>query len=219
MKHCQRRPRRLPLLALTAAGGSALVVAACGGGAFDNAPTVQNPAGSASGQALSFAYFQRCVQPVLNKDLPVRIGSQTSINSCAAGGCHDNTNGTGGALRLTRTAAAVPIALAVPPNGTVANGGQTPAQIRTTEMYRNFYSAQGEAIIGDALGSRLMRKPLVQGVLHGGGLIFDTADTPDAKVIRYWINRPMPAGQDEFSDAATALFAGGDVANGACLTE
>jgi len=219
MKRDERRARRLSLPALTALGGSALVFVACGGGAFDNAPNVQNPQGNANGQALSFAYFQRCVQPVLRKDLPVRIGNQTVINSCAASGCHDNANGTGGALRLTAGAPDVPIALASPPNGTVANGGLAAAQIRQSEMYRNFYSAQGEAIIGAPLSSRLMLKPLVRTVLHGGGLVFDSDDNPDAKVIRYWISRPMPAGQDEFSDAAQALFAGGDVVNGACLTD
>jgi hypothetical protein len=219
MKPDERRTRRFPLRALAAVGGSALVFAACGGGAFDNAPAVQNPQGNANGQALSFAYFQRCVQPVLKKDLPVRIGNQTTINSCAASGCHDNTNGTGGALRLTAGAPDVAIALASPPNGTVANGGLSAAQIRQTEMYRNFYSAQGEAIIGVPLSSRLMLKPLVQTVLHGGGLVFDSADNADAKVIRYWISRPMPAGQDEFSDAAQALFANGDIAGGACLTD
>lgn len=219
MKTNERRSRRPSFKALTALGGSALVFVACGGGTFDNAPTVQNPRGNANGQALSFAYFQRCVQPVLKKDLPVRIGNQTVVNSCAASGCHDNANGTGGALRLTAGAPDVPIALGSPPNGTVANGGLTPAQIRESEMYRNFYSAQGESIIGAPLSSRLILKPLVQTVLHGGGLVFETADNADAKIIRYWISRPMPAGQDEFSDAAQALFAGGDIANGACLTD
>jgi hypothetical protein len=68
--------------------------------------TVANPPGG-SGQKLSFVYFQRCVFPVLNTPLPVNIGGVTTTNTCAAGGCHDNATGTGGALRLVGSAAPV----------------------------------------------------------------------------------------------------------------
>lgn len=206
-----QRIRRAPLApALLAIAGSALVLAACGGGgAFDNAATIANPQGSATGQKLSFAYFQRCVQPVLRAQLPITINGATSVNSCAAGGCHDNATGTGGALRLTQGA----------PDVDLSDMTLTPEQIRATEMYRNFYSAQGESILGNPLASRLLTKPLVQGVLHGGGLIFHSADDPEAKVLRYWISRPMPSGQDEFSAAAANLFTPADIVNGACNTD
>jgi hypothetical protein len=200
-------PRRRRLQALLAAAAGAAALAACGGGgALDNAPNVANPAGTATGQSLSFAYFQRCVQPVLSRDLTVRLGNATTLASCAASGCHDNTNGTGGALRLNKNAPAVDL----------ANTLLTPEQIRATEMYRNFYSSQGESIIGNPLSSRMLTKPLVRNVLHGGGLIFDNPDTPEARILRYWISRPMPSGQDEFSSAAAAMFTPADIVNGQC---
>lgn len=189
------------------------LVASCGGGdgtnPFNNAATVQNPAGTVGGQKLSFAYFQRCVMPILRAQLTVNIAGNTSLNSCSGSGCHDNTNGTGGALRLVPGAALLDL----------ASPANTPAVIRGSEMYRNFYSAQGETLIGAPQSSRLLNKPLVRTVLHGGGLIFASESDPNARIIRYWITRPMPAGEDEFSTAGAALFTPADVNTGACNTE
>ena len=203
-----RRPGRAALAAL-----AALAVASCGGGdgtnPFDNPATVSNPTGTTNGQKLSFAYFQRCVMPILNAQLPVTINGVTSVNSCAAGGCHDNTNGTGGALRLTGAAALVDL----------ASAANTPDVVRAAAMYRNFYSSQGETLIGAPLESRLLNKPLVRTALHGGGLIFADENDVNARIIRYWITRPMPAGQDEFSSAAANLFTPADVNTGACNTD
>ena len=64
-----------------------------------------------------------------------------------------------------------------------------------------------------------MNKPLVRGVLHGGGLVFDDVNMPEAKLIRYWISRPMPLGQDEFSAAANSMFTPADPATGTCNTD
>ena len=188
-------------------------LASCGGGdgtnPLNNAATVANPQGTVGGQKLSFAYFQRCVMPILAAQLPVTINGVTSINSCAASGCHDNVNGTGGALRLTAGATLVDLAQAA----------NTPEVIRTSAMYRNFYSSQGETLIGAPLASRLLNKPLVRTVLHGGGVIFDSENDANARIIRYWITRPMPAGQDEFSSAAANLFTPADIGTGACNTD
>ena len=182
-------------------------LAGCGGGngALDNAPTVANPPGG-SGQKLSFVYFQRCVFPVLNTPLPVNIGGSVTTNTCAAGGCPDNTSGTGGALRLLAAAAAVDTAL---PTDT----------LKASDMYKNYYSSLGESVVGNALDSRLLNKPLVRNTLHGGGLIFASADDEAAKRIGYWINHPMPSGQDEFSTASNALFTPPDAALGVCNTD
>jgi hypothetical protein len=208
----RRPPTRRPKAALAAALLLALL-ASCGGGdgtnPLDNPATVGNPTGTSNGQKLSFAYFQRCVMPILNAQLPVTIDGVTSINSCASSGCHDNTNGTGGALRLVGTAAPVDLATAA------ANADA----VRATAMYRNFYSSQGETLIGAPLASRLLNKPLVRTVLHGGGLIFASDSDANARIIRYWITRPMPAGQDEFSSAAANLFTPADVNTGTCNTD
>lgn len=178
-----RRPALLALL---------LSLAACGGGsALDNADTIENPAGS-GGRKLSFRYFQACIQPVLLE----RITSAGGTNRCADSGCHDNTTGTGGALRLFAGATAVDL----------ADPANTPEAVRQTDMYKNFYSSQGATVIGTPTQSRLFQKPLLLNTLHGGGQILDSTDDPRAQLIAYWITHPMPETQDEFSSAGDALF-------------
>ena len=191
------------LIALAAA----FVVTACGGGSgpFDNATPIANP-DSSGGQKLSFLYFIRCVNPVLNTPQNIVVNGVPTTNTCAGGGCHDNTTGTGGALRLLGAAAAADLAAA-------------PAAVRASDMYKNYYSSLGETVVGTPEQSRLLNKPLVRGVLHGGGLVFASPDDAAAKTIRYWINRPMPQGQDEFSSAANSMFTPPDPATGACNTD
>jgi hypothetical protein len=206
-------PRRAALsLAMTAAVVVAGVTG-CGGGEnpLDNPPSVANP-GGAGGQKLSFAYFQRCVYPILVTDLTIQIGSVVSTNSCAGGGCHDNTTGTGGAFRTIPGQTPIVLPLTTLPTATVD-------AIRATDMYKNFYSAQGSAIVGSATQSRLLTKPLVQGVLHGGGLVFANLQDVNAKVLQYWINNPSPRGQDEFSIATHAMFTAADPNTGTCISQ
>jgi hypothetical protein len=188
--------------AITLLGAGVLAVACGGGSPLDNPPSVINPPGG-GGQALSFVYFQECVNPVLIAQLALPTGG---TGSCASSGCHDNVNGTGGAFRMTASAAAVPDL-------------SDPAAVRLSEMYRNFFSAQGSSVIGSPTTSRMLTKPLVQGVLHGGGLIFPNADTPEAKLLAYWISRPMPQGQDEFSSAADGMFTPTGPATRSCNTQ
>jgi hypothetical protein len=195
-------PRVSTASSLTAA---VALLAACGGGnPLGNPPDVVNPPGG-SGQSLSFVYFQKCVNPVLVTLLSLPSGG---TGSCASSGCHDNVNGTGGAFRTVATAAAVDL----------SNPANTPDVVRTSEMYRNFFSAQGSTIVGSPTSSKLLAKPLVQGVLHGGGLIFADANAPGAKLLAYWISRPVQLGQDEFSNAA-AMFTPPDPTTGTCNTQ
>jgi len=192
--------------------GTALIgLAGCGGSSdsnpFSNPPLVSNPAVS-TGKKLSFVYFQRCVFPVFIAPLQVNLNGAVSTNTCAGSGCHDNTSGTGGAFRVIP--GAQPIDL--------ANSANTPDVVRATDMFRNFYSAQGEVVFDSPLQSRLLVKPLVLGVLHGGGLIFTSVQDPNVKLIEYWISHPMPQGQDEFSSAANNLFTPPDPKAGTCNT-
>jgi hypothetical protein len=60
---------------------------------------------------------------------------------------------------------------------------------------------------------------LLMNMLHGGGLVFESLEDPQLKRLAYWISRPMPAGQDEFSAASNALFTPADAATGACNVE
>lgn len=198
------KPRTLAAFALAAALGG------CGGGSnpLDNPPAVENPPG-VSGQKLSYAYFQRCVFPIFLAQLPIHQGNVSSINTCAASGCHDNVNGTGGAFRVIGNAAVVDF----------TDPANTPDVVRATDMYKNFYSAQAATVLGSPSESRLLLKPLVQNVLHGGGIVFDDMSDPNAKVIAFWISRPVPAGHDEFSSSANSLFTPPDPINGTCNTQ
>jgi len=213
MKHRPHRPLR-PLLcepARLAAGAgfvlSAAVLAACGGAGnpLGNPDDIANET-QAGARKLSFVYFQHCINPIFLAQLTIRQGGQTSVNSCAAAGCHDDANGTGGAFRVRSTAATVDLATT------------SVDAARQTDMYKNFYSAQGEVVFTAPLDSRLLAKPLVRGVLHGGGLIFENEQDENVRRIQYWITHPMPQGQDEFSTAANAMFASGTPAPQNCNT-
>jgi hypothetical protein len=192
------------------AGLVLLGLSACGGGSnpFDNPSEVSNP-GTTGGQKLSFAYFQRCVYPIFQASLQINVNGVLSTNTCASSGCHDDTNGTGGAFRVVQGAQALDL-------GNTAN---TREAIRASDMYRNFYSAQSATVIGAPAQSRLLTKPLVQGVLHGGGLIFGDNLDPNARIFQYWINRPAPQGQDEFSTATYSMFTPADPQTGTCNTQ
>lgn len=184
----------------------ALVLASCGGSnPLDNPPDVQNPAG-VGGQKLSFAYYQKCVHPIFLAQLQINQNGVISTNTCAATGCHDNVTGTGGAFRLVPSA----------PVLDVTNPANTPDVIRASDMYKNFYSAQGETLLSAPLQSRLLAKPLLLNVLHGGGQVFLSDQDPNVGRILYWITHPAPQGQDEFSTATYNMFTPADPNVGTC---
>lgn len=182
---------------------AAALLASCGGGnPLSNPGSVQNPPGE-GGQKLSFVYFQKCINVIYDTPLPVNQGGVISTNTCGSGGCHDTNTGTGGALRVVQNADEVDIA------------ANTVDAVRATDMYRNFYSSQGATVINSPAASRLLAKPLLT-VLHGGGQIFANADDDNAKRIAYWISRPMPDGQDEFSVAGESMFTPPNSETGQC---
>lgn len=193
-----------------AAASAAVLVAACGGGGnpLGNAPTIANPPAS-GGQKLSFVYFQKCINPIFLAQLQINQGGVVSTNTCASSGCHDDRAGTGGALRVVQ--GAQPVNLADPAN--------TPDVVRASDMYKNFYSSQGSTVIGSPTQSRLLAKPLTLNVLHGGGVVFADANDANARLIAYWIGRPMPEAQDEFSSAADSMFTPPDPATGSCNSQ
>jgi hypothetical protein len=163
----------------------------CGGSEsnpLDNPGLIGNP-DRVTGQRLSFAYFQKCINPIFDTQLQIQFSNTTSTNSCAGSGCHDTTAGTGGAFRV------VPAAHPLDLN----DAANTSDVIRASDMYKNYYSSQGEVTVGSPTQSRLLAKPLLLNVLHGGGLIFESATDPNAQLIQYWISHPAPLGQDEFS--------------------
>ena len=196
---------RRTLLSITLLG----TLAACGGSSnpLGNPPVVSNPESTLGNQHLSFAYFQKCIDPIFLAQLQGQGGATT--NTCAGGGCHDTVTGTGGALRLI--SAAQPVDLADPAN--------TPDVIRVSDIYKNFYSAQGMVVVGNPLQSRLVVKPLVLGVFHGGGQVFPSESDPNVKLIKYWITHPAPLGQDEFSTATYTMFTPADPKTGTCNTQ
>jgi hypothetical protein len=187
------------------------VLAGCGGSnasnPFDIPLLVGNPAGT-SGQKLSFAYFQRCINPIFLTSLQISQNGVVSTNTCAASGCHDNNSGTGGAFRVIGAAATLD----------VSDPANSPAVIRASDMYKNYYSSQGAVVVNSPTESRLLNKPLLRGALHGGGLIFANDQDPNVKLIQYWISHPAPAGQDEFSVASNTMFTPADPKTGTCNT-
>ena len=70
-----------------------------------------------------------------------------------------------------------------------------------------------------ATQSRLVQKPLLLNVLHGGGQILSGLSDPNSKLMQYWITHPAPQGQDEFSPATYALFTPADPNAGTCNTQ
>jgi hypothetical protein len=187
---------------------TATLLACGGGGPLGNPPTISNAA-LTGGQKLSFVYFQKCINPIFLKSLPITQGGVVSINTCASSGCHDSITGTGGALRVVPGAVALDL----------SDPANTADVARTSDMYKNFYSAQGSTVIGDPMQSRLLDKPLTRNVLHGGGVVFASASDPNAQLIAYWIGRPMPQGQDEFSSAADTMFTPPSAATGTCNSQ
>lgn len=180
-------------------------LAACGGSSnpLGNPPVVSNPESTQGNQHLSFAYFQRCIDPIFLTPL------NGTTNTCAGGGCHDTVTGTGGALRLIGAA----------PTLDVSDPANTPAVIRAADIYKNFYSAQGMVVVGNTTQSRLVVKPLVLGVFHAGGQVFPNESDPNIKLIKYWITHPAPLGQDEFSTATYTMFTPADPKTGTCNTQ
>lgn len=197
-----KRPIREILLAVTFLIG----LGGCGGSGdpLDNPPNVTQSA-AGGGQDLSFAYFQQCIFPIFLAALPNPLNGGATSNTCASSGCHDDATGRGAAFRIVPTATAIPTAAANTP--WILN--ETTAQIQATDIYKNFVSTSGVVIVGDPAESLLINKPLLRGVLHGGGLIFANAQDPNVQQMQFWISNPMPAGQDEFSQAASSLFTAG----------
>ena len=186
------------------------VLAGCGGSSpLGNPPTISNSV-QTTNQALSFAYFQRCINPIFLAALQTRLNGTTVTNTCAAAGCHAAATGAGGALRIEPSAQIQDL----------TNLANTEAVLRATDMYKNFYSAQGEVLIGSPLLSRLLDKPELNNTLHGGGLIFPApASDPHVALMTYWITHPAPIGQDEFSTATYNMFTPADPMSGTCNTQ
>jgi len=208
--------RFVPRRALFGAVAGAALLAGCGGGGdpLSNPGSVTNPPVT-GGATLAFPYFQKCIFPIFLKELPIVQNGVSSTNTCSGAGCHDSNTGTGGALRVVVAAQAV----TDDDIKSAATVSATATAIRATDMYKNFYSAQGTTVFGSPLQSRLFDKPLVLNVLHGGGRIFTSQDDANAKLISYWISHPVPNGQDEFSTSSYSMFTPADPATGTCNTQ
>jgi hypothetical protein len=190
---------------------AAALLASCGGGnsnPFGNPESITNDP-VLSGNNLSFAYFEKCVNPIFLADLQITLNGASTINTCAGAGCHAVATGTGGAFRIEPTAQ--PLDVKDPAN--------TPDVIRASDIYKNFVSAEGETVIGVPIQSKLLQKPLVLVFNHGGGKIFASPSDANAQIIQYWITHPAPDGQDEFSTATYSMFTPPDPDTGTCNTQ
>ena len=181
-----------------------VALAGCGGSSnpLGNPAAISNPIQTGN-QSLSFDYFQHCINPIFLAQLQITLNGATVTNTCSGGGCHAYSTGAGGALRIVPTAQIVDI----------SDPANTPTVIQASDMYKNFYSAQGETVIGNPMLSLLENKPLNRGVLHGGGLIFSSDTDPHVQLMTYWITNPEPVGSSEFT-ATPTMFT-----NGTCNTQ
>lgn len=187
--------RRKGLLNGLVSGLVATLVGCGGGNPVDNPPNVGNQTVT-GGETLSFLYFQECINPIFEEQLPIPGSSFT--NTCAASGCHNGAPGqvsSGGALRLL-------------PGAALVTNLSDPAAVRLgADMYKNFVSAKGVTVIGNPAESRLIGKPRLVGVqFHGGGLVFDNPADTHVRLLEYWISHPMPAAQDEFGTALSGAI-------------
>ena len=208
---------RVCLHVLTAAVILVAGLAGCGGSGngnpLDNPPLVNNPPGATGQSTLSYAYFQRCINPVFLEPLPITLNGVATTNSCSNAGCHANLTGSGGAFRIIP--GATPL---VVPDPALNVTGNTPDVIRASDMYKNFISAQGEVIIDTPAQSLLVEKPLLLNVQHGGGRVFASSSDPHVKLMEYWISHPTPAGTGEFDTTSySQYFVNADPNAGACL--
>jgi predicted small lipoprotein YifL len=215
------RPGRLrhALHALTAAALVLAGLTACGGSGngdpLSNPPLVTNAPGASGQSTLSYAYFQRCINPVFLEPLPITLNGVATTNSCSNAGCHANATGSGGAFRII--ASATPLVVADPANGVT---GSTTATIQASDMYKNFISAEGEVVVNTPAQSLIVEKPLLLNVQHGGGRIFASEQDPHVKLLEYWISHPTPAGTGEFdSSSYSQYFVNADPNHGACLSD
>lgn len=208
------RSSRLAARISLAAACTLATLSGCGGGGnpLDNPETIDNP-GNTGGRRLSFLYFQYCVAPIFDMQLTSHVtdprtgAMTTTINTCSGSGCHAVGVSTGGSLTLAPGAAprAYPATGPLPQSDIDAmRNAASPAPI-----YQNFISAQAAVVIGQPTQSLLLNKPLVRNVLHGGGVVFETTTDPHAQTIQFWLQRPMPQGQDEFSRSLeSSMFTG-----------
>src|SRR5205085_51859 len=113
--------------------------------------------------------------PIFNARLPINGGASTV--TCAASGCHDDANGTGGAFRVVPGAAAVDLT-------DLAN---TPDVVKALDIYKNFYSAQAMVVFGSPTQSRL---PIVAAWLLLATLLSPPARAADAPLERLQVTDP-----------------------------
>ena len=223
MMRIRRGTLRHAFHALAAAAIVLAGLAGCGGsGSGDpltNPPLVGNAPGVTGQATLSYAYFQRCVNPVFVAQLPITLNGVATTNSCSNAGCHANATGSGGAFRII--AGATPLVMTVvPAPGVTGVTGSTTAEIQASDMYKNFVSAEGEVVINTPAQSLIVEKPLLLNVQHGGGRIFSSEQDPHVKLFEYWISHPTPAGTGEFDTSSYGqYFADADPNGSACLTD
>lgn len=204
------RHTRMSLRGLLATALASLALGGCGGDAGPTElPPIANP-DTPPGPRLSYAYFQRCVYPILTTPIVLNTGNGvTRITTCSASGCHGDAPGTGGALKIEPVAS--PLQL--------LNPLVTVADIRASPMYRSFLSAERQARPRNPDLSPLVTKPLEQNIAHVGGKNFNDALDPGMRRILYWINNPAGDAQDEFNPSTYAMFTPANPDVGNCNTQ
>ena len=152
---------------------------------LDNPPTVSNPTAHRQTSSCPSPTSRSCINPIFLAQLPI----------------HSATARLDQHLRRRRVATTTPTAPAARfvscptrSRSTSPNPANTPDVIRASDMYKNFYSAQGDG--GDRLADaepRCSPSRWCNGVLHGGGLVFETAQRSRTRKLIAVLDQPPGA--------------------------
>ena len=136
------------------------------------------------GAEAPFAYYQKCVNPILLELLP--IAGTAVTNTCAAGGCHDVNTGSGGALRINPRAAEVVIG-ATPDAESLrcAAADRDVPQLPPAQAQVVFAGARRQPPHQQAPGARRAA---------WGGRVFRDENDPLGAHLIYWMSAPVPQG-------------------------
>lgn len=136
---------------------------------------------AATGKTLCVADFEMCVSPIFDAVIDGRTGQTT----CAAGGCHDQATGSGGAFKIFPHPAA-----------------------GSTQMMANFFAAKAFANLDSPADSKILLEPL-QGQSsitgsHTGGDIFPDSGDACYSTLLHWISQRVDEDTSASCGACTA---------------
>ncbi len=186
-------------------------LAACGGSSnpLGNPPVVSNPQSTQGNQHLSFAYFQKCINPIFLAQLP----DPGNVD-------HQHLRRRWLSRHSDRHRRRFSFGAGARRRSTSRDPANTPDVIRATDIYKNFYSAQGDGRRRQHHAEPARRQAAACSASSTAAARSSRDENdPNIKLIKYWITHPAPLGQDEFSTATYTMFTPADPKTGTCNTQ